>query len=1079
MPSLTRPSRPFVGILLALVSLMLATVACNLIAGEPTAEVLPTISDILTQTQPPSRTPQTTSGAPTPLPGVTLPAQTVPTQVLIVPTAVRPPSLPTPTPLPISIVILSPVPGNVLAGNVQIVGAATHPNFLQYQVEAGPDPNPGNLWYPITAAIQTPVINGTLSIWNTTTVPDGAWALRLRVYLRDGTTLTTVVNNVRVQNQAPTPVPSPTPNIPRPIAAFTQDRVIGNVPLTVRFQNQSSGTITGYQWSFGDGSGSTEINPVKTYNTPGLFTVTLTVSGPGGTSNVSQQINVQSPTAPLANFDATPLIGNAPLTVAFTDRSTGGQITSWAWNFSDGGSANIQNPVYVFNAAGTFNVILTVTGPGGSSTFTRQIVVSVPFTPTNTPTSTPVPPTATTTATGTQTPTVVAALPTNTPTATATGTLPPTDTPTNTPTATATPTPTDTPTGTLTPTATPTNTETPTNTAVPPTETPTNTAVPPTDTPTNTAVPPTGTPTNTAVPPTETPTNTAVPPTETPTNTAVPPTETPTNTPEPPTATPTDTPIPFIVPVPSFAANSDPNDPFTYTFTSTSSGDIASYGWDLNGDFVPDISGTDSTIVYTFPGAGTYNVTLIVTGTDGLAYNSQTQAITITPPFVAPTASPTSEFPDPANPLFVQFRANASGDIASYTWGFGDGAGFSDQADPQYTYAQGGTYTVTLTLRGTDGLDYPQTPIQVTVSSPVQPPTSGFSFTIPDPNAPLTVQFTDLSTGDYDSYQWDFGDGNISSEPSPVYTYSAANTYDVTLTVTNSTTGESNASTQQVTVAAPAPTTPPIVANTPPRPDVPSLAGNLSGIYSTGQNNPPSGTPNNALVFTIAGDENIDGGGILEVFNGIDLSTIPQDDLRWVVEGFSSTTLPDGSNSFGNVSEAADPGWTAADLLNPNMADPAQCAGQSPIACEIARTRPSIMLIGVGYNDAIAGTDPSVFAVNLQDIINTVTAQGVIPVLITTPPRNDGDAALAGRIGVINETIINTANANSVPVINLYALLTNLPNSGLQDGISLSFDPANGSGNLSDDATSQYGENAFNKLLLQVLLDLRSNIIQQ
>ncbi len=1057
MPSLTRPSRALVGILLALVSLMLATVACNLIAGEPTAEALPTISDILTQTLPPSRTPQTTSGAPTPLPGVTLPAQSVPTQVLVVPTAVRPPSLPTPTPLPISIVILAPVPGNVLAGNVQVVGAATHPNFLQYQVEVGPDPNPSNLWYPITAAIQTPVINGVLSIWNTTTVSDATYALRLRVYLRDGTTLTTVVNNIRVQNQIPTPVPSPTPNIPRPIAAFTQDRVVGNVPMTVRFSNQSSGSITGYQWSFGDGSSSTEINPVKTYNTPGLFTVTLTVNGPGGSSNVSQQINVQSPTVPVANFDANPLVGNAPLAVAFTDRSTGGQITSWAWNFSDGGSANIQNPTYVFNAAGTFNVILTVSGPGGTSTFTRQIVVNVPFTPTPTATSTPVPATETPTATGTQTPTQVAMAFTATPTETPTSTIIP---------------PTETPTSTLVP-----PTETPTNTSVPPTETATSTVPPPTETPTNTVVPPTETPTSTLVPPTETPTNTVVPPTETPeppTATPVPATQTPTNTPEP---TPTDTPIPFIVPVPGFTAIPDPVNTLFWSFSSTSTGDIASYAWDFDGNGTIDSS--DANTSFAFPTSGTYTATLTVTGTDGLPY-ATSQTLNVVLPFAAPVAAITTEFPDPSNPLLVQFRANASGNIAAYAWDFGDTVGFSDQVDPQYQYLTGGiTYTVTLTLTGTDGNAYPFS-TQVTVTSPVQPPTSAFSFAIPDPNAPLTVQFTDLSSGDFDTYQWEFGDGaGFSGDANPIYTYAAGGTYTVRLTVINSSTTESNTSEQQVSVATPSPTIPPIVTDTSVRPNIPNLSGALSGVYSVGQTTPPSGTPNNPLVFTVAGDEYIDGAGIIEVFSTYDLASIPQDNLRSVVEGFSTTILPDNTNSFSNASAAAEPGWTAADLLDPSVANPAICSGTTPLACEIARNRPSIMLISVGYHDALASTDPSVFAVQLQDIINTVTAQGVIPVLVTAPPRNDGDSALTQRIGAINEVIINTANANNVPVLNLYRLLSELPNSGLQDGISLSFDPSNGSGNLADSATTQYGENAFNKALLEVLADLRSIIIQQ
>src|SRR5262249_31599353 len=148
------------------------------------------------------------------------------------------------TPLPVSIVILSPVPGNIVAGNVQILGSAIHPQFLQYQVEYGPDPNPSNLWFPATSAVTTPILNGLLGIWNTTTVQDSKYQLRLRVYLRDGTLLTTVINNITVQNQVNTPIPSPTQSIPRPIAAFTQDKASGDVPLTVQFINQSTGTIS-------------------------------------------------------------------------------------------------------------------------------------------------------------------------------------------------------------------------------------------------------------------------------------------------------------------------------------------------------------------------------------------------------------------------------------------------------------------------------------------------------------------------------------------------------------------------------------------------------------------------------------------------------------------------------------------------------------------------------------------------------------------------------------------------------------------------------------------------------------------
>ncbi|MBE0688729.1 MAG: PKD domain-containing protein, partial [Anaerolineae bacterium] len=389
---------PRLVMLLALVLLALVATGCNLTGGDVTSETIDTTPS-LAFTLPPTRTAQSTSGIPTPLPGVTLPSGQ-PTTIGSIPTAIRPPIVPqqpSPTPLPISIVILSPVPGNIIAGNVQVIGAAVHPNFLQYQIEFGPDPNPGNLWFPATGAVQTPVLNGLLGIWNTTNVNDGTYQVRLRVYLRDGTTLTTVVNNIRVQNRVPTPQPSATPNIPRPIAAFTLDRVSGQVPLTVRFTNQSSGQISSYQWTFGDNSSSTEINPVHTFNSPGLYTVTLTVTGPGGSSNVSQQINAQAPNAPNASFTANPSSGNSPLVAQFTNTSTG-TINTYAWNFSDGGTSNQQNPVHTFIAAGTYNVFLTVTGPGGSSTVTQPITVINPSIPTNTPippSVTPVPPTNT------------------------------------------------------------------------------------------------------------------------------------------------------------------------------------------------------------------------------------------------------------------------------------------------------------------------------------------------------------------------------------------------------------------------------------------------------------------------------------------------------------------------------------------------------------------------------------------------------------------------------------------------------------------------------------------------------------
>jgi PKD repeat protein len=69
-----------------------------------------------------------------------------------------------------------------------------------------------------------------------------------------------------------------------PVASFTTNPKSGQVPLNVTFTNTSSGTITNAFWSFGDGTESNTISSrvIHTYNSAGSFSVSLTVSGPGG-----------------------------------------------------------------------------------------------------------------------------------------------------------------------------------------------------------------------------------------------------------------------------------------------------------------------------------------------------------------------------------------------------------------------------------------------------------------------------------------------------------------------------------------------------------------------------------------------------------------------------------------------------------------------------------------------------------------------------------------------------------------------------------------------------------------------------
>jgi parallel beta-helix repeat protein len=164
-----------------------------------------------------------------------------------------------------------------------------------------------------------------------------------------------------------------------PVANFSGTPVSGTAPLAVSFTDTSTGNITSWSWDFGDTGTSTLQNPSHTYTSAGTYTVSLTVTGPGGSDTKTATNYITVYAVPVANFSGTPVSGTAPLSVTFTDTSTG-DITSWSWVFGDGYTSTVQNPSHTYLFAGTYTVSLTVTGPGGSNTKTMAgyITVSVP-----------------------------------------------------------------------------------------------------------------------------------------------------------------------------------------------------------------------------------------------------------------------------------------------------------------------------------------------------------------------------------------------------------------------------------------------------------------------------------------------------------------------------------------------------------------------------------------------------------------------------------------------------------------------------------------------------------------------------
>jgi hypothetical protein len=112
--------------------------------------------------------------------------------------------------------ITSPRDNAVVAGTVAIQGTAAHPEFWKYEVYYSPMAT--QEWVFVGQVHETPVINGQLEIWFTTTVPDGAYQLRLRLVRRDGNYDEYFVRNISVSNTVPTATPT---SEATPTRAFT------------------------------------------------------------------------------------------------------------------------------------------------------------------------------------------------------------------------------------------------------------------------------------------------------------------------------------------------------------------------------------------------------------------------------------------------------------------------------------------------------------------------------------------------------------------------------------------------------------------------------------------------------------------------------------------------------------------------------------------------------------------------------------------------------------------------------------------------------------------------------------------
>ncbi len=166
-------------------------------------------------------------------------------------------------------------------------------------------------------------------------------------------------------------------NVVSPVANFAfNDECLGT---PISFTDQSifaSGTITSWNWDFGDGNTSDQQNPTHSYAAANTYNVTLSVqSDDGCNGNVTIPVTVYpNPTADFTFDDV--CIGQ---TTTFTDASlgNGGTIDTWVWDFGDGNTSNIQSPTHTYATEAVYDVMLTVTTTDGcQESITQQVTVS-------------------------------------------------------------------------------------------------------------------------------------------------------------------------------------------------------------------------------------------------------------------------------------------------------------------------------------------------------------------------------------------------------------------------------------------------------------------------------------------------------------------------------------------------------------------------------------------------------------------------------------------------------------------------------------------------------------------------------
>jgi gliding motility-associated-like protein len=184
---------------------------------------------------------------------------------------------------------------------------------------------------------------------------------------------------------------------PLPSPDFDVDLTEGCLPVDVQFTDFSADLYPGatYEWTFGDGTTSSEQNPSHQYTEAGIFTVGLRINNTERCfASITKPNLVQANPNPFADFEADPWITtlDEPEIKFFNESDSDSALIDYEWDFGDGNSSGEEDPVHIYDVAGDYDIYFrietvngcwdTIYGKVAVTEFVR-LYIPTAFTPNN------------------------------------------------------------------------------------------------------------------------------------------------------------------------------------------------------------------------------------------------------------------------------------------------------------------------------------------------------------------------------------------------------------------------------------------------------------------------------------------------------------------------------------------------------------------------------------------------------------------------------------------------------------------------------------------------------------------------